>query len=168
MSKEGRLDRSFILVSLLSSLSTFSDQVMHMFGAILRTQWKWCWTAVLGCAVVAFAIPLISVQNAAIPMTELTRGIPAAEQFLLAIERWGPLYTALAAMLGLTLAMLSWSADHRGRHVYALSLPIPRWRYVLMRFGSGAMLVLLPTATLLAGALLATAATQIPDGLVAR
>ena len=29
------------------------------------------------------------------------------------------------------MAILAWSYDHRLRHVYALSLPIQRWRYVM-------------------------------------
>jgi hypothetical protein len=139
-----------------------------MFTAVLRTQWKWSWAAVLGCAVTAFGIPLLSVQRAAVsPAQADFLAVSVAQRFLDVMEQWSPMYTLLAAGLGLTLAMLAWAADHRGRHVYALSLPIPRWRFVLLRFGSGAALVLVPVIALLVGSLIAASVTQIPHGLSA-
>jgi hypothetical protein len=111
-----------------------------MFREILRTQWKWAWSVVLFCAVGAFALPLLSIQGTMTeePGTQLAiYGVSDAQIFVTTMERWAPLYTLLAAGLGLALAVLAWSADHRGRHVYALSLPVERWRFVLLRFGGG-------------------------------
>src|SRR5205807_9048093 len=55
--------------------------------------------------------------------------------------------------------------DHGGRHDHALVLPLPRWRYVLMRFGAGAVLLAAPIIAVSAGALLATWTATIPVGL---
>jgi hypothetical protein len=61
--------------------------------------------------------------------------------------------------------MLAWTADHRGRHVYALILPVRRARYALMRFGAGMLFVLVPTAAVLIGSLIAVAMVRLPAGL---
>jgi hypothetical protein len=71
----------------------------------------------------------------------------------------------LALGLGLAVATLAWTYDHRGRHVYALALPVPRWHYVLLRFGAGAVLLGGPVIALWAGTLVAAGAATIPAGL---
>ena len=55
--------------------------------------------------------------------------------------------------------------DDAGRHVYALSLPIERWRYVAMRFGAGALTIVPTAIALWAGSIVAVAAHEIPAGL---
>ena len=128
-----------------------------MFKAILRSQWKWMRAFVLIASVIAFALPLLSLRVA--------RQTTDPKLFIGYMQSWSPLYAVAAGVLGLTIALLSWSPDHRGRHVYALSLPIARWRYVLMRFGAGALCVALPTAALLVGALLVSRSAAVPAGL---
>src|SRR5256886_1616368 len=44
-------------------------------------------------------------------------------------------------------------------------LPVPRWRYVPLRFGAGALLLAAPIPAVLVGALLATSSAAIPAGL---
>jgi hypothetical protein len=141
--------------------------MMHIFREILRTQWKWTWSAVLIAALCAFSVPLLSMQNAVLDEQTLARNYRAspAEHFLSTMDRWGMFYTLTAVLLGLGVAVLVWSADHRGRHVYALVLPIERWRFVLLRFTSGAALLLIPAVTLLVGSLLAVTSVVIPAGL---
>ena len=132
-----------------------------MFRAILYSQWKWSrWSIVLG-AVTGFALPILSVQGAG--RTE--RGPLQTGELLDAVEKWGVGYPVLAAALGLVVAIATWAPDHRGRHVHALSLPLERWRYVLLRFGSGVTLLALPIVAVLLGALLATASATLPPGL---
>jgi hypothetical protein len=65
----------------------------------------------------------------------------------------------------LLLATAIWISDRRGQHVYALILPIQRWRYVLIRYLAGLGLLVPIIATLWVGALLATTGLGIPDGL---
>lgn len=129
-----------------------------MFRVILHNQWKWSrWFLVTG-AVAGFAVPLLSVQVTGAP------GVQPGE-IQGAIQAWSVLYPALAGALGLLAAMAAWAPDHRGRHVYALVLPLARWRYVLLRFTSGLGLLALPAAAVALGALLATATATLPPGL---
>ena len=113
----------------------------------------------------AFALPLLSVQN-------LTFGVFFPESSTLrdaallnGISAWAYLYPSLAFALGTVLALIVWNWDHRGDHVYALSLPLPRWRYVLLKMGAGATLLLIPVAALWIGSLLAVSITDIPEGM---
>jgi hypothetical protein len=132
-----------------------------MFRVILYGQWKWSRLIVVVGTIAAFALPIISVQGA-------TGGDASplhAQELLRAVQSWGTLYPVLAAALGLLVAIATWAADHRGRHVHALTLPVPRWRYVLLRFGAGATLLAGPILAVLVGALLATATATIPAGL---
>ena len=131
-----------------------------MFRVILESQWRWCRLVIVLGTVSAFALPVLSLQGA-------TRGegTMAPDALLQWLQSWGILYPLLAAVLGLLVAMAAWAPDHRGRHVHALSLPLPRWRYVLLRFGAGLTVLALPIIALLTGAVLATATAVIPVGL---
>src|SRR2546427_10838424 len=132
-----------------------------MFRAILYSQWKWSRLIVVLGTVVGFALPIVSLQGAA----RADRGPLQAQELLRAVQSWGGLYPVLAAALGLLVAIATWAPDHRGRHVHALSLPVARWRYVLLRFASGATLLALPILAVLAGAILPTWSATIPGGL---
>jgi hypothetical protein len=132
-----------------------------MFRVILYGQWKWSRLIVVVGTIAAFALPIISVQGAAGGDASPVH----AQELLRTVQSWGSLYPVLAAALGLLVAIATWAADHRGRHVHALTLPLPRWRYVLLRFGAGATLLAGPMLAVLVGALLATATATIPSGL---
>lgn len=132
-----------------------------MFRAILYTQWKWSRLIVVLGTVAGFAVPLLSLQGAA----RADRGALQAQELLRAVQSWGALYPLLATALGLLLAIAAWAADHRGRHIHALTLPIPRWRYVVLRFGAGGVLLAAPIAAVLAGASLAVLFATLPPGL---
>ncbi len=128
-----------------------------MFKAILKTQWQWTRVAVLLAAIAAFTMPLMS-MNSNVPLIQ-------PRPYISTMQTWGVGYVVLAAAVGLTVAILAWSSDHRGHHVYALALPVARWRYVLMRFGAGVVFLLPVVAALCAGALIAVAMFPIPQGL---
>src|SRR3989442_13513337 len=131
-----------------------------MFRAILYTQWKWCRLVILLATLAAFALPLLSVQGARGPV-----GYWETRQLLGAVQGWGVLYPVLATAIALIVAMVAWAPDHRGRHVYALSLPLPRWHYALLRFGAGVVLLAAPVLAVWIGGILATATVTIPTGL---
>jgi hypothetical protein len=134
-----------------------------MFRMILFTQWKWSRLVIVLGVLAAFALPLLSIQQAGNPDPSVWE----ARMLLASVQAWGVLYPVLATVVALLVALAAWSSDHRGRHVYALSLPIPRWHYALQRFGAG-LVLLAPTAVaLLLGALLAAGAANIPAGLQA-
>lgn len=132
-----------------------------MFRMILYTQWKWARLAVLLGVFAAFALPLLSVQSAGNPDPSGWE----ARMLLSAVQSWSVLYPALATAIGLLVALAAWGSDHRGRHVYALSLPVPRWHYALLRFGAGAILLAAPALVLWLGAQLAAGTASIPAGL---
>jgi len=132
-----------------------------MFRVMLYSQWKWTRLIVALGSIAAFALPLVSVQGAARADSNPLQ----AGELLQAVQSWGTLYPVLAAALGLLVAIATWAPDHRGRHVHAMSLPLPRWRYVLLRFGTGTTLLAAPVFAVSAGALLATWSATIPAGL---
>src|SRR5512141_548229 len=103
-----------------------------MFRMILFTQWKWSRAILLPAVLAAFALPLFSVQSAGDP----NRTAWEARALLNAVQSWGVGYPVLATAIALMVAMTAWTADHRGHHVYALALPVPRWHYALQRFGA--------------------------------
>lgn len=132
-----------------------------MFKQILYTQWKWSAWAVVLATIAAFAVPVITVQRAGV-IDPTTYDVV---QMLGQMRDLGVLYPLLALAAGLTLALTSWAADHKGNHVYALTLPIPRWYYALLRLGAGAVLLAPAAVALWVGALLATAQSRVPQGL---
>jgi len=132
-----------------------------MFRMILFTQWKWSRLILLPALLGAFALPLLSVQAAGTP----NQVGWDARRLLASVESWGIGYPLLATAIALAIAMTAWGSDHRGRHVYALSLPIPRWNYALQRFGAGIVLLGAPALALWLGALLAAGTAAVPAGL---
>jgi hypothetical protein len=128
-----------------------------MFKVILMSQWKWTRLLLLPAVVVAFALPVLSVRHA-----DISR--PSWEVIRTSAE-WSVWFAALAAAIGLLVGTAAWVSDHRGGHVYALSLPVERWRYVLLRYGSGALLLVAPTLVLWIGSLVATASVDLQVGL---
>jgi hypothetical protein len=131
-----------------------------MFAAILRTQWKWTRGAALLGFVLGFAIPLLSLFSLRSNEVGMTASSVVRE-----MQQYGILYAVLAGAAGLSCAMLSWGHDHRGRHVYALSLPITRTRYAAMRLGAGGLFLLVPAIGVLLGSLIGVATADIPTGL---
>ena len=136
---------------------------MAMFKALLYSQWKWARIIIVLGTLAGFALPVLSLQGAA----RADRGALQAQDLLHAVQSWGTLYPLLAAALGLLVAITTWAADHRGRHVHALTLPLPRWRYVLLRFAAGMTLLATPIVAVLMGAVLAAVTATIPAGLQA-
>ncbi len=128
-----------------------------MFRAILWSQWKSTRGLVLLTTLMGFALPLASLQSA--------RDARRPIEFISAMQRWGSGYAVLAALLGLLVALAAWRPDHLGQHVYALSLPVSRSRYLSMRFGAGAAFLAPTIVGLFLGALVVTASGAVPDGL---
>ncbi len=131
-----------------------------MFRAILATQWKWSRGMLLASTCLAFALPLLSMRAADRALAESD-----ARLLLGAVQSFGMFYALCAALIGLLVAATAWTSDHSGRHVYALSLPVERWRYVAMRFGAGATTLGAPLLALTLGALVAIASVELPAGL---
>jgi hypothetical protein len=128
-----------------------------MFRAIVATQWKWTRSVVLLATLAGFALPLASLQTA--------RNASTPQEFIGTMQAWGAAYALLAGTVGLLVALAAWGHDHQGRHVYALSLPISRPRYALLRFSAGTLFLLAPTVAVLLGSLAVALSGAIPEGL---
>ncbi len=131
----------------------------HRFRVILASQWHWSRVVVVLGTVAGFAVPVLSVQGAS------RTNAAAADEVLRFLDTWSLLYPLLAGGLGLLVALAAWAPDHRNRHVHALALPIPRWRYVLLRFLAGVTVLLLPITAVQVGAVLAASTAEVPTGL---
>ncbi|HXY70078.1 MAG TPA: hypothetical protein VEH62_11555 [Gemmatimonadales bacterium] len=133
-----------------------------MFRRILQSQWKALRLPVILLAVLAFALPLLTVTYGG-----RLEGAPAGRvaQWLYGAQQIGLLLPGFAVLVGVLTGIGAWTSDHAGKHVYALSLPLSRARYVWLRFAAGAALLLAPTAALGVGSLAAAASVTLPSGV---
>ncbi|NOT07970.1 MAG: hypothetical protein HOP28_07165 [Gemmatimonadales bacterium] len=130
-----------------------------MLKAMIRLQWRAVWHIVAALTVAGLLLPLASVR------TGWKGGLTNLPNFLTELQLWGLLYPALAALAGVALAAGIWSSDRRGHHIYALTLPIPRWRYVLLRYLAGLTLALPIVAAVWLGSVIASETLDLPAGL---
>ena len=130
-----------------------------MLRAMIRLGWKGSWHYVVAFAMTAFALPIVSVRGG-------WRGEgDSLPRFLIELQMWGLLYPVLAAVIAVVLAASFWSSDRKGHHIYALLLPVPRSRYVLLRYAAGLVLLMPIALALWLGAVVATASVDMPPGL---
>lgn len=133
-----------------------------MFSQVLRTQWLASRQVVLVFVVLAFAAPLATVYYGG---SLTTAGASRISGWLVGAEAIGSAIPIIAMFLGVALGIATWAPDHLGKHVYALALPLPRSLFVLLRFGAGVTLMLVPVAALGLGAIIATLAVDLPTGV---
>ncbi|MHB8838955.1 MAG: hypothetical protein ACYC7F_08395 [Gemmatimonadaceae bacterium] len=132
-----------------------------MFRAVFYTQWKWARPVILLAVLVAGYIPVEAMR--AMPykaagtyhIPSLYYGIVGASSF----------YQLLALAVAVVVAISAWQADGQRQHVYALSLPVPRWQFVLLRFGAGAALLGIVAAAVGVFGGIATAIAPLPPML---
>lgn len=134
-----------------------------MYRSFLFMHWKQIRFGLIPFVLAAFALPLLAVEGLG-GLQANTVELNAYRQAL-GFSAWLPFFPVLAACVGITLALSAWNWDHQLKHVYALSLPIPRWRYALLKMSAGAVLVLVPTAAFGLGCLVATLSVDLPSGL---
>lgn len=128
-----------------------------MFRTILWCQWRESRLAVLLLGILAFAVPVVSLRGAWLPTDPWT-----SWDLLRATAQWGAAYPVIALVAALVLAAGAWWPDHRGKHVYALTLPVARSRYLLLRYGAGLAWLFAITCTLALGTVLATMRLTLP------
>lgn len=133
-----------------------------MFKQVLKTQWLAARLPVMLLAVLGFTLPLLIVTYGGSLENAPTERVA---QWLFAAQKIGVLIPGLALLVGLLLGIGAWAPDHAGKHVYALSLPLPRSMYVLLRFAAGATLLAVPVAALGVGALVAVLSVKLPSGI---
>jgi len=131
-----------------------------MFLALMRQQWQSTKVAALLLLTVCLALPILSMRDAAD-----ASGPWAAWELVGAASTWGFTYPLVAMLGALGTAIGVWRPDHRSAHVYALTLPLPRWRYLFMRYSAGLVLLLASGMALAIGAMVAVRAIVLPPGL---
>lgn len=136
-----------------------------MLRSLLFMQWKTARWTLLILLPLCVGLPILATRLAA-QVTADGLGDSALE-FIRLVQVWAPMFPLLAGVTGATLALAAWSWDHRSNHVYALSMPLPRWEYVLLKMAAGAILLAIPITGVLVGALVATQSISLPEGLVA-
>lgn len=133
-----------------------------MYRQMLKAQWLSQRLPVMLLAVLGFMLPLLIVTYGGSLENAPTERVA---QWLFAAQRIGVLIPGLALLVGLLLGMGAWASDHAGKHVYALSLPVPRAMYVLLKFAANATLLAVPVLALGMGALVAVLSVRLPSGI---
>jgi hypothetical protein len=133
-----------------------------MYQPMLFVHWKQVRLVLMPFVVAAFALPLLAVQGLG-----SNGGALSVDTYntVTGYQLWLPLFPMLAGGIGIVLALTAWSWDHRLDHIYALSLPVARWEYVLLKMGAGIVLGLAPTLAFWLGAHTAAASVSLPMGL---
>lgn len=137
-----------------------------MYQPMLFVHWKQVRLVLIPFVLAAFALPLLVVQGlGATPGADEPSMM--AYRIVAEYQVWLPFFPLLAFATGITLALSAWNWDHQQGHVYALSLPLARWEYAMLKMGAGAALALIPAAALWLGAHVAAASVSLPEGLQA-
>jgi hypothetical protein len=136
-----------------------------MFAQILFTQWKSMRIGMIPFVIAAFGLPIMAVQGLGGNHAVNSSAILNMQLLFQSWQAWLPIFPALALTVGSVTALNAWNWDHKGDHLYSLSMPIHRWQYALYKMGAGAVLLLLPTAGMWFGGLAASASLTLPEGL---
>jgi len=136
-----------------------------VFQQLLFVHWKTARFGILPFVALAFGLPLLVVQGLGADPTDPELYAIAASTVTSRLAAWVPLFPLLAALTGIVLALSAWAWDHKVNHVYPLSLPLERGRYVLLKMGAGGVLLVIPCLAFWLGAMLATSSIDIPEGL---
>jgi hypothetical protein len=110
---------------------------------------------------IALPVALLRLSSEAVTIASPT---PALD-LLIVTERWARAFPLLAGGAGCAIALCVWAWDHKTNHVYALSLPVERWRYAMMKLFSGAAILGVVGLAMLVGGVLAVLTTDLPTGI---
>lgn len=130
-----------------------------MLKAIIGLAWRSTRAWLVAAAVAVAALPVVSVGRA---WPSSADGLAV---FLAQLDLWSTFYPALAAVIGIVMGNLVWRSDRRGEFVYALTLPVPRWRYVALQFAGGVVWLAAISGVLLVAALATVATVDLPSTL---
>ena len=128
-----------------------------MTKQLLFLHWKAARWGLLPWVVAAFGVPLLIVGRLSVDGS-----LQSADLWQQMIPL-SPVFPLLAVAAGSTIALTAWSWDHRQGHVYALALPVPRWRYSWTKFLAGLTLAAIPAVALGTGGLIAASMVELPE-----
>lgn len=134
-----------------------------MTKQLLYAHWKASRWVLLPFVLLAFGLPLLMLRMAGVVTSfgQSHSGYALVES----TRMWMPFFPLLAFTTGFGLALSGWAWDHRGNHVYALSLPVPRQKYVLRKMAVGASLLLIPATAIWIASFLGSALIELPEGI---
>jgi hypothetical protein len=134
-----------------------------MYRALLRAQWPTTGPMLIIMTLLAFAAPFLQFTTGVVFNSA---GDPGdAAMILTSQTSLAPLYPMLAWFLALLMAATTWGDDAQGKHIYALSLPVPRWYYLLLRLSTGLTYLVIPAIALGIAALITASQVTLPPGL---
>lgn len=128
-----------------------------MTRQLLSLHWKAARWGLLPWVIAAFGVPFLIVGRMRADATLQSSDV------WLQMATLSPLFPLMAVAAGATVALTAWSWDHRHGHVYALTLPIARWRYAAAKFAGGLLLAAIPAAALAVGAVAASGFVELPE-----
>ena len=134
-----------------------------MYRALLWAQWRSTAPVLFLFTMLAFAMPLGQVLFTQVAGS--TGSPEDAGMILRLLSESSPVYPFMALYCGGLAASFCWTDDQRGKHVYALSLPVPRWYYLLLRMGVGMTYLAAPVVAVWISALIAVSQVALPQGL---
>lgn len=134
-----------------------------MFKQIMLLNWKVSKFALAMLIPLCIGLPIMLLRLSSEYTLQMS-AMPALDMLRVA-DRWARAFPLLAGAAGCTIALCVWAWDHKTNHVYALSLPIERWRYALLKLVSGVALLALLFAAMLVGSVIAVSITDLPTGI---
>lgn len=129
-----------------------------MLRQMVWLHWKAARWVMLPLVLLCVGLPLAAVRMSR------TTGQGDAFDMIVLMGVWTPMFPFMAAFTGISIALTAWVWDHNGRHIYALSLPVERWEYAMLKMAAGTLLLVVPAAALWLGAWLGSL-QPIPEGL---
>jgi len=133
---------------------------------MLKLHWKAARWPMLPVLIAAFGLPMMAGRAAwGAEYSVDSLQTQSAWSVVSEAAAYGLTFPILAAIAGSILGLTAWNWDHKHNHIYALSLPISRWKYAVMKFGGGVLLVGATTVAFGAGAGLSASLADLPTGL---
>ncbi len=131
-----------------------------MYRQLLYVQWRWSRDLLAFFTVVGFAIPLLLFWFA-LPYF----GTPSATDLVAGGQLVGQFCLGLALLTGAVVAAQGYGLDDRVGHVYALSLPVTRLRFLTLRALAAFALLALPAAAIWIGGALTAGQVDVPPSI---
>lgn len=135
-----------------------------MLKSFMFMQWKASRWALAILIPLCLGLPIMVVRFA----HQIAIGDVASQPavvMLMGLQIWLPVFPLLAVITGAAFALTAWVYDHNTNHVYALALPIDRWRYSLLKMSAAGIHLLIAVGALLLGSVIAVSTVSIPAGL---
>lgn len=131
-----------------------------MLNVLVREHLRRIGGLLIGLTALAAALPVMSVGGV------FQRGIASDPgRVLQSAEGISMMFPFFALIVAVSVAGTAWQGDHTGGHVYALTLPVPRWHYALLRLASSLVLLTPVFAGFMLSALVTSASVALPPGL---